>query len=70
MDMAAQEQSLFRQWRLHEGLTQRQAAEKLGYGITKIWEYDTGRARPDYVVLLAMTAVSLKLPPFSAKDAA
>lgn len=52
------------------GFSQLAAARRLGYGITKIAEYDRGEQTPPLVVLMAMSAIERNIPPFSLEDAA
>lgn len=51
--------TLFRQWRKRLGLSQQQAAYKLGYCKRRIEAYDRGEENPPQVVKIAMRAIEL-----------
>lgn len=66
----------FRRWRRKLGLTQAQAAEKLGMGRSAIEQYDTGKRRapveiierlPRYIAL-ACAAISHGLAPYGSDE--
>lgn len=66
----------FRRWRRKLGLTQAQAAEKLGMGCSAIAQYDTGKRRapaeiievlPRYIAL-ACAAISHGLAPYGSDE--
>lgn len=66
----ASPETLFRVWRTRNGLSQRAAAERLGYGKRRIEAYDRGEEEPPLIVLFGMSAVEQGIPPYSFKDAA
>ncbi len=56
----------FRAWRKRLGMSQREAAEALGYSWTQVQKFDSGTVKPPKAVRLAMAAISLgikDLPP-------
>lgn len=62
--MKGRDQSEFRIWRTDLGLTQKDAAMKLGYSRYQIQKYDQGRKAPDLTMRLAMSALVHGIPPY------
>jgi transcriptional regulator with XRE-family HTH domain len=54
----------FRHWRRQMGLTQAAAAELLGYGISRIAEYDRGEHDLPVSIRWAMSAAKAGLQPY------